>query len=111
MDYKFADFIEKLPKADIPFQGVDTRLIQGGDHQVVFFRIPAGASVPPHSHAAQWGLVVSGRIEITIGGATRQCGPGDAYDIGKDEIHEVKCLEDTVAIDFFDDPARYRIRA
>lgn len=111
MDYLFADFIEKLPSAETPFPGVVTRLMQGLNHQAVFFRIPAGVSVPPHSHSAQWGVVVSGSMEITVGGIKKTCGPGDAYTIGAGEIHEVKCLTDIVAIDFFDDPARYRAKS
>lgn len=110
MDYRFADFIEKLPQADVPFPGVETRLMQGINTQAVFFRIPAGAKVPPHSHTAQWGVVVSGTMEITIGGVKKTCGPGDAYTIADGEIHEVTCLTDIVAIDFFDGPARYKAK-
>lgn len=104
------DFIKALPEAAIAFPDVKVRLMQGVAHQVVFFEMPRGASVPPHSHCAQWGILLSGGIEITISGVRRMCGPGDTYYIPPDAVHEVKVLEDSTAIDFFDDPARYKTR-
>ena len=106
----FPAFIESLPEAAVAFPGVKSRLMQGVAHQAVFFELEKGIVIPPHSHCAQWGVVVSGCIEITIAGVKRVCGPGDEYNVPDGAVHEVTVLEDAVAIDFFDDPARYRVK-
>lgn len=105
----FSDFIEAMEKPQVPFQGVKARLMQGVNHQAVFFELPAGLVIPPHSHCAQWGVVVKGKMEMTMGGEKRVLGPGDTYKVGAGEVHEVVVLLDSAAIDFFDDPARYRV--
>ncbi len=108
MEKIYSDFIDKMPEADIPFEGVYSRLLQGEKHQALFFKLPKGTVVPPHSHCAQWGIVVSGQLKLTIEGVTKVYGPGEVYVIDKDGVHEALCLTDVAAIDFFDDPARYK---
>lgn len=105
----FSEFIEAMDQPLVPFPGVKARLMQGVSHQAVFFELPAGLVIPPHSHCAQWGVVVKGKMEMTIGGEKRALGPGDTYKVGVGEVHEVVVIEESAAIDFFDDPARYRI--
>ena len=56
----FAEFLRNLPQVAVPFEGVDARLMTGPDGQAVFFYLPKGVTVPPHSHCAQWGIVVEG---------------------------------------------------
>ena len=38
-----------------------------------------GDGVPAHRHGEEAGVVIRGRIELTVGGATRVLGPGEAY--------------------------------
>ena len=83
----YPEFIKSLPKADTPMAGVTAHLLAAPTGQVVFFELPAGASVPPHSHGAQWGIVVSGEVELTIGGETKRYKPGDSYFIGDGVEH------------------------
>lgn len=106
----YSAFIEAMPEPHIPFPGVRAKLMQGVAHQAVFFELPAGLVIPPHSHCAQWGVVIKGRMEMTVGGITRTLGPGDTYAVGEGEVHGVVVVEDSAAIDFFDDPARYGVR-
>jgi len=35
--------------------------------------------VPPHRHGAQWGVVLAGRMELTLGGKTEYYGPGQTH--------------------------------
>ncbi len=106
----YADFIKALPQADIPMPGPLAYLLSGGPCQVVFFELPAGSAVPPHSHGAQWGIVVDGEIELTIAGQTRTYRRGDAYHIGAGVEHSARVLSDCRAIDVFADADRYQSR-
>lgn len=108
MGSSFPPFIEALPEADLPIPGVWTRFLQSERGQVVFFRIPAGSAVPPHSHGAQWGLVVSGRVELVVDGVAREYGPGENYYIPAGAVHTARCLTDVEAVDFFADNDRYK---
>lgn len=110
-DSPFSDFIHQLPLADIAFEGVEARLLAGPHGQAVFFCLPAGAQVPPHSHGAQWGIVVKGELELTIGGETRTYRAGDSYHIGDGVEHAGKIDAECWVIDVFADPDRYKARA
>src|SRR3712207_7991486 len=41
---------------------LEGRMISGQHGQAVFFRAEREFEVPPHSHGAQWGIVVTGRL-------------------------------------------------
>ncbi len=106
----YADFIQSLPQADIPMKGPLAYLLTGGPCQVVFYDLPAGSEVPPHSHGAQWGIIVDGEIELTIDGETKTYRKGDAYFIGDGVVHSGKVKDRCRAIDVFADPDRYQPR-
>ena len=65
------------------------------------------AIVQEHSHPhEQMGIIVSGKVEFTIGGQTATLGPGDLYRIPSNVKHRVVALGETaVAFDVFA-PAR-----
>lgn len=106
----YAEFIKALPQPDIPFEGVEAHLLAAPQAQAVFFSLPAGASVPPHSHCAQWGIVVDGELELTIGGVTQTLRRGDTYHIADGEEHSARVITRCLAIDVFDDPNRYQAK-
>lgn len=106
----FAAWIQALPEVETPFGGLDGRLLSSPQGQAVFFRAAEEVEVPPHSHGAQWGIVVSGRLELTINGETRTYEPGDTYDIGAGEEHSASLGEGSCVIDVFRDPDRYEAR-
>ncbi len=114
MSYKnqphYADFIKALPQPDIAFPGAEAFMITGSRGQVVFFDLPAGASVPPHSHGAQWGIVVEGELELTIGGETAIYQKGDTYYVPEGVEHSATTKTHCRAIDVFADPDRYQER-
>lgn len=107
----YADFIKALPQADIPMEGPLAYLLTGGPSQVVFFDLPAGTEVPPHSHGAQWGIIVDGELDFTIGGVTETYRQGDSYYIGAGVEHSAKVKNHCRAIDVFADPDRYQPKA
>jgi len=106
----FPPMITDLPEADIPFPGVRGWISQAPTHQVVFLDIDPIGVVAPHSHGEQWGIVVEGAMELTIGGVTRRCGPGDSYHIPAGVEHGARFLSRVRVIDMFGDVARYRPR-
>ena len=106
----YPNVITDLPRIDMPLDGVRGWLSQAATHQVVFFDIDPIGEIPPHSHGEQWGIVVEGEMELTIGGETKRYGPGDSYHIPAGVEHGAKFLSHFRAIDFFADVDRYKAR-
>lgn len=103
----FPEIIESLPDADIPFRGVRAKLLQAGEHQVVFFDIEPIGEIPPHKHGAQWGVVLEGEMDLTIGGSTRTYRKGDSYFVPAGVTHSAVFKCRFRALDLFDEPDRY----
>ena len=106
----FPKEILALPEADVTFPGVRGRLFQGPDQQLVFFEIDTVGEVEPHAHGAQWGVVLDGAMDMTIGGETRLYKPGATYFIPSGVVHSAKARAGAKIMDFFEEPDRYRLR-
>ena len=106
----FPKMLTKLPHADITFKGVKGWLSQAKDHQLVFMDIAPIGEVAPHAHGAQWGIVVDGEMELTIGGKKHVFGKGDSYFIPKGTVHSARFTTRTFVIDFFADRNRYKAK-
>jgi quercetin dioxygenase-like cupin family protein len=103
----YPDFLRDLPEIDVPFDGIRGWLIQSNSMQVVFLDIDPVGEVPPHSHCAQWGLIVEGEMKLTIGGDTKLYKKGDWYFIPEGVIHSASFHSRVYAIDVFNEPQRY----
>lgn len=103
----FPGWMGDLPEVDTPFSGLDGRLLASPHGQAVFFRAEEEFEVPAHSHGAQWGIVVSGRLHLTVAGESAVYEPGETYDIGAGEEHSARLEAGTCVIDVFQDPDRY----
>ena len=105
-------FFDAMPALDLPFpdSAVTSHAVRSDAGLVVFFRFHEDFELPPHSHGAQWGTVVEGEIEFTIGGQTRRYGPGDAYDIPAGVEHGARIAAGTLVIDVFAETDRYPLR-
>ncbi len=110
---QFPEFIRKFPRLDIPFPEdvVKAYAVRSDAGLVVFFEFFQDMEIPAHSHLAQWGTVVEGEIQLTINGQTASYGPGVAYDIASGEVHAVVIKAGTKAIDVFEEPDRYPLKA
>ena len=104
----FADFIKDLPEAEHSLDGLKTWLLQGETMQALFMEAVKEIQLPPHSHGAQWGIVVAGRLDLTIGGEARTYGPGESYSIPAGVEHFGTLHPGFRAIDCFADRDRYK---
>ncbi len=109
---QFPDFIRNFPKLDIPFPEdvVRAYAIRSDAGLVIFFDFLKDMELPPHSHLAQWGTVVSGEIELTIEGEVRKLGPGDPYDIPSGAVHSALIKAGSKVIDVFEEADRYLLK-
>ena len=110
-EHAFPEMVHSLPEVDVPLEGVRGWLLQGKDRQLVFWEIEPIGEVPQHSHGEQWGVVVEGEMDLTIGGQTRRCRAGDSFHIPAGVEHGATFLTHFRAIDFFADVDRYQVRA
>ena len=54
--------------------------------------------------------MIEGEIEMTVGGETRTYGPGDTYYIPAGVVHSANVPAGAKAIDFFEEPNRYKLK-
>ena len=108
----YPDFIRAFPALDVPFSEdvVRTHAIRSDAGLVVFFEFLEDFDLPAHAHKGQWGTVMAGEIELTIGGETRSYRPGDSYNIPAGVGHSARVRAGTRVVDAFEEPDRYPIR-
>ena len=99
--------ITNLPEADIPIDGATAFLSQSGEHQIIFMEFEKDVDLPEHSHAAQVGFVVEGKIELSINRESKVYTKGDRYYIPEGVLHSGKIFAGYADITFFDQPDRY----
>ncbi|GIL02571.1 MAG: hypothetical protein BroJett030_24700 [Alphaproteobacteria bacterium] len=109
---EYPDIIRRLPQADLPLDGdiVRSHVLSSKDGLLVFFEFLKDADIPAHSHKGQWGTVLEGSVELTVEGVTTTYRPGQSYYIPAGAVHSVKLPAGTKAIDFFEEPDRYRLK-
>lgn len=107
MKYELPEEIKTNPEIEVPVEGIRGWKV-GSDHGlVVFFEIQPGMDLPEHSHCFQWGVVLEGAIELTIGGDKKVYEPGDPYLIPEGTPHSARIPDGALAMDYFSDPSRY----
>ena len=108
----FPEFILGFPSIDVPFPEdvVQTAVIRSDSGLVAFFTFLKDMELPMHSHGAQWGIVVEGGIEFTIGGETKIYRAGDSYSIPARVEHGAKIQSGTRVIDVFEEADRYALK-
>jgi quercetin dioxygenase-like cupin family protein len=107
MSEVFPDPIKNLPEADIPLEGIKAYLSQSDTHQIIFMEFAKDVDLPEHSHAAQIGIVLEGKIDLTIDGKKETYTKGDRYYIPEGVLHSGKIYSGYADITFFDEPDRY----
>ncbi len=86
-----------------PFDGIEIRTTSGSQMMLSVVHLESGAVVTEHSHPhEQMGILISGRLEFTIGGETRVLEPGDIWNIPGNVAHRVVAVGGpAVALDCF----------
>jgi quercetin dioxygenase-like cupin family protein len=105
----YPEVITRLPEADTKLEGVEAWILQADTSQLVFFEFEADANVPEHSHDyPQWGMVIDGKMELTIKSEPRICKKGDEYVIPAGARHCARFLSRTRVMDLFSEKSRYK---
>ncbi|HEX6142038.1 MAG TPA: cupin domain-containing protein [Geminicoccaceae bacterium] len=107
----YPTFFHRMPLADLPVTTAEARMVASDDALVIFFDFKEETVIPPHAHGAQWGVVIEGSFELTVGGETRTVGPGDTYDIPPGVEHSARVPAGVRLIDVFEEAGRYKPRA
>lgn len=107
MENLFPEPILGLPEANIPLDGVKAYLSQSESHQIVFMQFEKDVELPEHSHAAQVGFILEGRIDLVIGNKTHCFTKGDRYYIPNGVMHSGKIYAGYADITYFDECDRY----
>ena len=108
--HTFPEFIQSLPEADLPVDTAHGWLFKGENGQVLFIRADEKTVIPEHRHGDQWGIVVEGKLELTIGEKTGIYRQGDSYYIPADTPHKAVLYKGFRALDIFADKDRYRTK-
>lgn len=109
--FGFPAVIKNLPEANLPFKGVKAWILQSEKHQLIFFEMQSTVLVPEHRHSyPQWGMVIEGKMKLTVNGKTKTINKGDDYLIPAKAKHRAKFLTETQVIDLFSEKTRYKIK-
>lgn len=106
----FPEPIRNLPLADIPLDGLKAYLSQADSHQITFMEFSEDAQVLEHCHAAQWTIVVAGKIDLTIAGVERMYSKGDSVFIPEGAKHSGKIYAGYADVCFFEQKDRYNTK-
>jgi quercetin dioxygenase-like cupin family protein len=110
--YTLADYVQTEIRP-----GLAGAVIAGERSTAVRWEFAAGmerTGIHHHDEHEQFGLIVSGRIELEIGGVVSQLGPGEMYYAPKGVPHGGTIVvgdEPAVVIDFFSPPREEYVRA
>ena len=104
----FPEPIRNLPQADIPFDGITAYLSQADNHQILFMEFNKDVEVPEHLHEAQWGVVLAGKVDLTIDRIERTYIKGDRMFIPKGLKQSAKIYAGYADISFFNQKDRYK---
>jgi mannose-6-phosphate isomerase-like protein (cupin superfamily) len=107
---EFPAFLQSLPEADLPYDGLRGWLLQSESGQVLFNESDIELTVPEHSHGSQWGVVIDGKIDLTIGDQTQTYTCGDTYFIPPGTLYQARIYPGFRTVDYFANQNRYRIR-
>lgn len=103
----FPEPIQNLPEADIPLDGIKAYLSQSESHQIIFMEFSKDTELPQHSHGAQFGIVLEGKIDLIIDGNKATFRKGDRYYIPKGVLHSGRIYAGYADITFFGEADRY----
>lgn len=106
----FPAFVEKLPEAELTAPGLRGWLLQGDTGQVLYHETETEVELPEQSRGEHWGVVLRGRMELTIEGHIRVFTRGDMYHIPAGARHRAHLYPGFRAVEHLGDPHAYRAK-
>ncbi len=82
--------------------GLDASLLTSQGGQAGFMLASEELEVPEHAHQGQWGIVVEGVVELTIGRVLHVLRKGDNYYIPAGVPHSAKLHKGAMFIDVWE---------
>ena len=77
-------------------------MVHGEKTLMAQFKLTKGCVIPAHDHPhEQTGVVISGRIVLTVDGVDHEASPGDSWCIGPNVSHAARAVEDAVVVEVF----------
>lgn len=110
IEHEWDPVLETLPEIDSPFGNARGWVLDGPNHQVVFFKNDGEIDVPEHVNCNQWGVVLEGEMELIVAGESTVYRKGDTYFIPAGVPHIAKATGQGMAIDFFDEGGRHKVK-
>ena len=87
------------------FEGFTTRFVETTNMTVAHVEIEGGRVLPEHSHEhEQITNLISGELEMTVGGETRVLKPGDVVIVPSNVKHSGRALQACYVVDVFNPP-------
>ena len=105
---EFPQIITRLPQADLPIPGLRAYMLRSEHGLIAFFEALEDTEIPPHAHKDQWGTVLEGQVEFTVGGETRTVGPGESYFVPGGVVHSARVPAGAKLLEFFEESDRFR---
>jgi quercetin dioxygenase-like cupin family protein len=105
----FPSFIEACPAPDSPVP-MTAHIVPSEHVLTMFYEIDDEVVVPEHSHGAQWGVVLSGSMELVIDGVSNTYSQGDTYFVPDGAPHIATIHAGYRGVDVFADAHRYEPR-
>ena len=95
-----------LVQKDLPeFEIVDgyyAKVVHTENMTITHVRVLADKPLPAHKHPhEQVTNILSGQLEMTVGGVTKICNPGDVVVIPSNVLHSARSITDCQVIDVF----------
>lgn len=104
----FPAFITALPAPDSP-ASMAAHIIPSEYVLTMFYEIDRDLEVPEHAHGAQWGVVLSGEMDLAIEGERTTYRAGDTYFVPAGTRHTAWMSAGCRGIDVFADAHRYEV--
>lgn len=97
--------LNDLPRVEL-FPKAMSAIAQGEHLMLSFLDLEPGCVIPEHSHPhEQAGLVVEGRLRFRIGDEERVVGPGEAFIIPPNVVHQGEVIDGLCRVlDIFSPP-------
>lgn len=109
MKENLPSIIKELPQVNIPIDRINGHLFQGISNQAVFFEAKAGTHIPTHTHAVEWGFVIEGEFEITIGNEKKIYRKGDTFFVPENVPHSGYFITNTISFHFLNDDDYFKL--